>query len=91
VPRAEDLNTNGLDLDPRALEALLTVDPAAARGELDQVEQHLGTFGDRLPEAVRRQFERTRERLQADATECGRPRLRRPAVQHDLVQSSACA
>jgi phosphoenolpyruvate carboxykinase (GTP) len=65
VPRADDLNTNGLDLDPRALEALLTVDPAAARGELDQVEQHLGTFGDRLPEAVRRQFERTRERLQA--------------------------
>jgi phosphoenolpyruvate carboxykinase (GTP) len=65
VPRAEDLNTNGLELDPQALEALLTVDPAAVRGELEQVERHLGAFGNRLPEGVRRQFERTRERLQA--------------------------
>jgi phosphoenolpyruvate carboxykinase (GTP) len=66
VPRPGDLDTEGLDLAPEALAAVLAVDVEGARAELEQVEQHLARFGDRLPEAVRRQFEQTRARL-ADA------------------------
>jgi phosphoenolpyruvate carboxykinase (GTP) len=63
VPRAEDLETDGLDLAPEALEELLTVDEAKLRDELPQVREHLAKFGDRLPAAVRAHLERLEQRL----------------------------
>ena len=65
VPRRGDFNTDGLDIDAASLDALLTIDTAAALAELDQVEEHLARFGDRLPAEVRGQLEATRARLQA--------------------------
>jgi phosphoenolpyruvate carboxykinase (GTP) len=64
VPRPEDLDTDGLDLAPATLEALLTVDPDNVRDELPQVREHLARFGDRLPAEVREHFELLERRLQ---------------------------
>jgi phosphoenolpyruvate carboxykinase (GTP) len=58
VPRPEDLDTEGLDIAPAALEELLSVDEDGVRAELGQVREYLAQFSDRLPGPVREQFER---------------------------------
>jgi phosphoenolpyruvate carboxykinase (GTP) len=63
VPRPEDLDTDGLGLAPEALRQLLEVDEASVREELPQTREHLAQFGDRLPAAVREQFEALERRL----------------------------
>jgi phosphoenolpyruvate carboxykinase (GTP) len=63
VPAPEDLDTDGLDIPPAALEELLTVDEDQLRAELPQVHQYLAQFGDRLPQEVRAQLERLEQRL----------------------------
>jgi phosphoenolpyruvate carboxykinase (GTP) len=65
VPRPEDLDTDGLDIAPEALEALLTVETAPLRAELDQIRDHLAQFGDALPAPVRAQFEALERKLAA--------------------------
>jgi phosphoenolpyruvate carboxykinase (GTP) len=63
VPAPGALDTDGLDLSDADLEALLSVDEAGVRAELPQVREHLARFGDRLPAAVREQFETLERRL----------------------------
>jgi phosphoenolpyruvate carboxykinase (GTP) len=65
VPRPEDLDTDGLDLPPGALEELLTVDEGPLREELGQIREHLAQFGDKLPPAVREQFTALERKLSA--------------------------
>jgi phosphoenolpyruvate carboxykinase (GTP) len=65
IPRPEDLDTDGLGIAPQALEELLTVDENTLREELDQMREHLATFGDDLPAPVREQFETLERRLAA--------------------------
>jgi phosphoenolpyruvate carboxykinase (GTP) len=57
IPRPEDLDTEGLDIAPEALEELLAFDPEAMRAEIPQLREHLARFGDDLPAPVREQFE----------------------------------
>src|SRR5262249_4336590 len=52
LPRPQDLDTRGLKLDPAALNALLTVDPALWRQEVAEIRAYLGKFGSRLPPAL---------------------------------------
>jgi phosphoenolpyruvate carboxykinase (GTP) len=63
VPVAEDIDTEGLDLPAERLEELLSVDPDVIRDQLPQVEEHLATFGDRLPDEIKAQLEALRQRL----------------------------
>jgi phosphoenolpyruvate carboxykinase (GTP) len=63
VPAPGELDTAGLDVSDADLEALLSVDEASVRAELPQVREHLARFGDRLPAAVREQFETLERRL----------------------------
>jgi phosphoenolpyruvate carboxykinase (GTP) len=63
VPRPQDLDTEGLDLSPARLRELLTVDEEGLRDEVEQVREHLARFGDRLPRALRSQFEALERRL----------------------------
>jgi phosphoenolpyruvate carboxykinase (GTP) len=63
VPEAGDLDTDGLDLSAEALEELLTVDGDQLRAEIEQVKEHLATFGDRLPDEVGAQLRELEERL----------------------------
>ena len=59
----KSLNTEGLELTEDALETLLSVDPTLIRADLDDAEEFLGRFGDRLPEQIVRELHATRERL----------------------------
>jgi phosphoenolpyruvate carboxykinase (GTP) len=57
IPRPEDLDTEGLDISPAALEELLAYDPESVRAELPQVREHLAQFGAKLPAAVHQQLD----------------------------------
>ena len=59
----KSLNTDGLDLTDAAQERLFSVDPSLIRADLDDAEQFLQGFGDRLPERILRELRATRERL----------------------------
>jgi len=63
VPRPEDINTDGLDIAPERLEALLSVDEHGLRDEVEQIREHLAKFGERLPAEIREQFEALEARL----------------------------
>jgi phosphoenolpyruvate carboxykinase (GTP) len=63
LPSIGDLDLQGLDISPDALDELLTVDDHAVRQQLPQIEEHLAKFGDSLPEEIRNQFEALKDRL----------------------------
>jgi phosphoenolpyruvate carboxykinase (GTP) len=63
APAEGEINTEGLSLSDEAMRNLLTVDEAALRAQLPQVEEHLARFGDDLPEEIGRQLEALKERL----------------------------
>jgi phosphoenolpyruvate carboxykinase (GTP) len=66
VPRAEDINADGLELGDGELEHLLEVDLDELRQQLPQMEEHLARFGDRLPGEIQAQVDALRQRLDAD-------------------------
>ncbi|MDA0167865.1 phosphoenolpyruvate carboxykinase (GTP) [Solirubrobacter taibaiensis] len=61
VPEPEHLQLGGLDR--RRVADALSVDLDEARSELDQTQEHLAQFGDKLPKEIRTQFEALKERL----------------------------
>jgi phosphoenolpyruvate carboxykinase (GTP) len=61
VPAPGALPLNGID--PDRVAAALDVDLDEARAELEQTEEHLARFGDRLPQPIREQFEALKQRL----------------------------
>jgi phosphoenolpyruvate carboxykinase (GTP) len=63
VPAPGALDTEGLEIDPDDLETVLALDEDGLRAELAQLRDHLGRFGDRLPDQVRAQFEALEARL----------------------------
>ncbi|HET9173065.1 MAG TPA: phosphoenolpyruvate carboxykinase (GTP) [Actinospica sp.] len=52
VPRAEDLDLAGLDLEPAKLDELLGVDAETWRREASLIPAHFERFGDHLPEEL---------------------------------------
>ena len=60
VPTATGFNTEGIDVD---LDALFAVDHDAWNAELDDTELFFDGFGDRVPDALRRQLADLRERI----------------------------
>jgi len=65
LPRAEDINIDGLQLEAGELDHLLEVDLDELGQQLPQVEEHLARFGDRLPAELRAQLEALKQRLDA--------------------------
>jgi phosphoenolpyruvate carboxykinase (GTP) len=65
VPKADDLNVEGLDLSREDLELLLSVDEDAVKAELPQIEAHLEKFGERLPAEIRAQLDALKSALGA--------------------------
>jgi phosphoenolpyruvate carboxykinase (GTP) len=63
VPTPASLNTDGLDAEPQAVAAALTVDPMEWKGELDLIEEWFAKIGDRTPDALRDQLTGLRSRL----------------------------
>jgi phosphoenolpyruvate carboxykinase (GTP) len=64
LPRPEDLDSKGLDVEPRALEELLTVSQPEWRQELRDIGAYLAEYGDRVPAALTAELERARARLE---------------------------
>ncbi len=69
LPRAQDLDLDGLDLDADALAALLEVDAAGWQAEMADIERYLESFGEHLPARLRAERERIVEALSATAPE----------------------
>jgi phosphoenolpyruvate carboxykinase (GTP) len=65
LPTVESLDLAGLDLTPQQLEILLTVDPEVWREEAALIPAGYERFGDRLPEALWREYEALLDRLGA--------------------------
>ena len=49
LPKAEDLNTKGLNVSADALKALLTVEPAQWRKEVADMRGYMDKYGNRVP------------------------------------------
>ena len=63
VPTAADLDADGLDIPPAALEAALAVDPADWKRELPGIREYFAEFGDRLPPRLVEQLDALESRL----------------------------
>jgi phosphoenolpyruvate carboxykinase (GTP) len=66
LPEAKDLDTQGLDIAPGALDELLTVDPALWRAEFEGIGKYLGEFGKRVPKALEVELSAALARVEAD-------------------------
>ncbi len=63
VPKAEDINIEGLDLDIDTLKDLLTVDKAMWQEETKGIEEFYAQFGDRLPKELSDELAALKARL----------------------------
>jgi phosphoenolpyruvate carboxykinase (GTP) len=63
VPTAASLDTDGLDIDEATLEQLLDVDPIAWKGEVELINNHFDSIGERLPAAMREELSALEQRL----------------------------
>ena len=55
LPTPDDIDTTGLDVDEDTMEALLSVDTEQWKAEMESVGEYLDSYGDRLPDALRRE------------------------------------
>jgi phosphoenolpyruvate carboxykinase (GTP) len=63
VPAPGAIDTDGLDVSPEDMAAVLRVDAEELRAQLPQVKEHLATFGDDLPPALRDELAALERRL----------------------------
>jgi len=49
LPESGDIDTEGLDIDPEIMDALLTIDPDQWQAEMEAVGEYLRSFGERTP------------------------------------------
>lgn len=63
LPRPEDINLEGLDMDMETLKKILTVDNEKWTAETNEIEEYYKIFGDKLPAELRAELEGLKERL----------------------------
>jgi len=63
LPAPGAVELEGAGVSERDWEQLFEIDPAAHLTEADDAERFFDTFGDRVPEAVRRQLAELRQRM----------------------------
>jgi phosphoenolpyruvate carboxykinase (GTP) len=63
VPAAGAIDTDGLEVSSEDMAAVLRVDAEELRAQLPQVKEHLATFGDDLPPALRDELAALERRL----------------------------
>ncbi|HET6565864.1 MAG TPA: phosphoenolpyruvate carboxykinase (GTP) [Xanthomonadales bacterium] len=66
LPRAGDLNLEGIDVAPDTMQALLDVDREGWQAELAAIADYLETFGSRTPQALKQECQRVATALQQD-------------------------
>ena len=57
MPKAEDINIEGTDVDAATLQSLLTVDKALWKAECEGIHEFYAKFGDKLPAQLRKELE----------------------------------
>jgi len=65
LPRPQDINITGLDIEQSVLAELTSVPPAALRQELAEIRAYLHTFGERTPRALYAELDGIERRLDA--------------------------
>ncbi len=63
LPKAEDLDTRGLDMPVETVRKLLTVDIEGWRKEIPNMREYFAKFGNRLPEGIKKQVDQLEARL----------------------------
>lgn len=63
VPKAEDINIDGLDINIETLKGLLDVDKDMWKTEAEGIEEFYTKFGDKLPETLRAELESLKANL----------------------------
>jgi phosphoenolpyruvate carboxykinase (GTP) len=63
LPTPESLDLKGLDIPADSLRQLLCVDTDEWKVETDSIQEHLDSFGDRMPEGLREELAQLRARL----------------------------
>ena len=63
LPTRESLDTSGLNLTDQQLDLLLSVDTAVWKEEASLIPEGYQKFGDRLPQALWREYDALLERL----------------------------
>lgn len=63
VPKAEDINIDGLDINIETLKGLLDVDKDMWKTEAEGIEEFYTKFGDKLPETLRSELETLKANL----------------------------
>ena len=63
LPNSADLDLQGLDIAPGALDELLTVDPKLWREEFAGIDKYFGEFGDRVPQSLKTELRSALERV----------------------------
>ena len=63
VPADGAINTTHLDIDPATLKALSAIDRQGWQQELDQIEDYLRSYGERVPDALLEELERVKSAL----------------------------
>ena len=63
LPDGKDIDLNGLDLEPETIDALLAIDPEIWHTEVEDIDEYLSSFGDRLPGAIRAQIDRIKREI----------------------------
>jgi phosphoenolpyruvate carboxykinase (GTP) len=63
LPKPEDLNVNGINIDKDTLNTLLSVDVPAWRQEIDAISKYLDEFPGRVPQKLREEQRGVAERL----------------------------
>ncbi len=63
LPRPEDLDMSGMDITRVVVEKLLKVDIQGWKNEIPAMRAYFATFGDRLPEGIRKQVDALETRL----------------------------
>ena len=58
LPRPSDIDTSGLDIPDETLSALLSVNVEQWRSEMESVGEYLESYGERLPDALRKEHAR---------------------------------
>jgi phosphoenolpyruvate carboxykinase (GTP) len=69
LPHPHDLDTQGLELAPGALEELLAVDPALWRAEFKGIADYFGEFGTRIPRSLATELNDSLTRVTAAASD----------------------
>ena len=63
VPKPEDIDLTGLDMDMDTLKGILTVDHDVWVQEANEIEEHYKKFGDKLPKELRHQLDTLKKNL----------------------------